>query len=54
MARERFIREANASEIALALEPRIWYLLIEGTERKYPYTLEEKYQLALEILTKLE
>jgi len=54
MAREKYIREANASEISLKLEPRIWYLLIEGTKRKYPSTLQDKYQLALELLTKLE
>ncbi|MBA7517311.1 hypothetical protein ES705_09364 [subsurface metagenome] len=54
MAREISIRKQSARELSRKLESRIWYLLIEGTERHYPYTLEEKYQLALEILTKLE
>ena len=47
-------RMVNARELSKKLEPRIWYLLTEGTERHYPYTLEEKYRLALEVLTKLE
>ncbi|GAH80544.1 unnamed protein product [marine sediment metagenome] len=54
MAREISIRKANARELSKRLESRIWYLLIEGTERNYPYTLQEKYQLALEVLRKLE
>lgn len=54
MARRKDIREVNARELSKKLEPRIWHLLIEGTERSYPYTLEEKYRLALEILRKLE
>jgi len=54
MARKISIRKQNAQELSKKLESRVWYLLIEGTERSYPYNLEEKYQLALEILTKLE
>jgi len=54
MPREISIRKANARELSQKLEARIWHLLIEGTERSYPYILQEKYQLALEILTKLE
>ena len=54
MARSKFIREANAKEISEKLNPRTWYLLTEGTSRHYPSSLEEKYQLALELLTKLE
>jgi len=54
MPREIFIRKRNAKELSKKLGPRIWHLLIEGTDRHYPYILEEKYQLALELLTKLE
>ncbi len=54
MARSKCIREANAREISQKLNPRIWYLLVEDTNRRYPYNLQQKYQLALEILTKLE
>ena len=54
MARKVSIRKQNARELSRKLESRIWYLLIEGTERHYPFTLEDKYQLALELLTKLE
>ena len=54
MARGKYIREINARELSKKLEARIWHLLIEGTKRHYPYTLEEKYRLALEVLTKLE
>ena len=54
MARGKYIREANARELSRRINPRTWYLLVEDTDRHYPYTLEEKYELALEILTKLE
>jgi len=54
MIREKSVREANARELSLSIESRTWYLLVEGTDRHYPYTLAEKYKLALELLTKLE
>lgn len=54
MTREKTIREANARELSLSIKPRTWYLLVEDTNRHYPYTLAEKYELALELLTKLE
>jgi len=54
MARGKSIREANARELSQKLSSRIWYLLVEDTSRHYPSTLEEKYQLALELLAKLE
>lgn len=54
MARETTIKEANARELSLSIKPRTWYLLVEGTSRHYPYTLAEKHELALELLTKLE
>ncbi|GAI13926.1 unnamed protein product, partial [marine sediment metagenome] len=31
MARSKFIREANARELSLKLNPRTWYLLVENT-----------------------
>lgn len=54
MTRTKFIREANARELSRKVNPRVWYLLVEDTNRHYPYTLEDKYQLALELLAKLE
>jgi len=54
MTRGRSIREANARELSLRTDARTWYLLVEDTNRDYPHTLAEKYELALELLTKLE
>jgi len=54
MAREKTVREANARELSLRTDARTWYLLVEGTDRHYPYSLADKYELALELLTKLE
>jgi len=54
MIREKSVREANARELSLRTDARTWYLLVEGTDRHYPYSLADKYELALELLTKLE
>lgn len=54
MTREKYLREANARELSQSISPRTWYLLVEGTDRHYPYSLAEKHELALELLTKLE
>lgn len=54
MARSKGIIQANARELSLRTDARTWYLLVEGTDRHYPYSLADKYELALELLTKLE
>jgi len=54
MARDKYLREANARELSLRTDARTWYLLVEGTDRHYTYSLADKYELDLELLTKLE
>lgn len=41
-----------AKELSQSIKPRIWYLLAEGLEKPYPSTLEDKYQFALQLLSK--